>query len=117
MCAGVGRADPTCATGVTSPDRAAAISRGAGSCPAPEETVMRIAVARLALAAAVLAAGGARAQTRASYQMFVDFDNINGNIQVRDNPLPVLTDLSKNGTLHLSFWAVANTIASYQGTF
>src|SRR5262249_4533124 len=46
----------------------------------------------------------------------VNFSSITGALQVIDNPLPPLVGLSKNGSLHLSFQAYADTLASYQAS-
>ena len=57
--------------------------------------------------------------------MYFDFDIISGNMQIRDNPLPAIVGLSRNGTLELTFQAVSSSaqqtnyggMTSVQGTF
>src|SRR5215471_16365833 len=57
------------------------------------------------------------AQAVQDYRMYVDFDSVSGNLVVDDNPLPVITGLNKNGTLHLTFQAVSNDLFTYVGGF
>ena len=78
-------------------------------------------VARLALGVALLAVfapQAIRAQALQQYQMYVDFDaSHNTSPQIRDNPLPLLVGLSKDGTLKLTFQAVNATLATYAATY
>src|SRR5262249_45083236 len=69
--------------------------------------------------AAMLAAfaTGAQAQGLAEHRIYVNFDDINGIVEVVDNPLPVLVGVSRNGTVKLSFQSMSASLASYTGTF
>ncbi len=66
----------------------------------------RAAKRAIVVALALFAPQIARAQTLQQYQMYVDFNNVNQQIQIIDNPLPPITPLSRSSTLHLTFQAV-----------